>query len=184
MDVCRGDEGVRGKGRGKGRGRSGPPVAAWPGRHGDPWSLCSCSPALSADKPSPRKIPSSENLRANAEWRSKGDVAAYTLFRGFVTTREPKNPPRKGNNRVCILFPSTSYFTKDPSDLSRVRTSDYAALIKRVRRKKRVRRCFVLIIGDFKVRFFSICWILRNECNFIILYLSSMGDFITVGWLY
>lgn len=30
--------------------------------------------ALSADKPSPRKIPSSENLRANTEWRSKGAV--------------------------------------------------------------------------------------------------------------
>lgn len=24
-------------------GRSGPPVAAWPSRHGDPWSLCFCS---------------------------------------------------------------------------------------------------------------------------------------------
>lgn len=53
-------------------------------------------------------------------------------------------PPRRISRRIL-------------SDLSRVRTSDYVALIKRVRREKCVKRCVMWIIEDFKVRLFSIC---------------------------
>lgn len=94
MDVC--------------RGRSGPPVAAWPGRHRDPWSLCSCSRPFGRQTLPEEKIPSSENLRANAEWRSKGRCRRYTHF--VVLSRESKNCPAKISQVFCFSSPYITRF--------------------------------------------------------------------------
>lgn len=139
---AREERGEKGRGR---RGWSGPPVAAWPGRHGDPWSLCSCSPALSADKPSPKKIPSSENLRANAEWRSsKGDVFAYPYTHFVVLSRHVNRKTRPAKyNRACVFCLPTSYitgilfrFAKDSRHW--LRRTDCS-----------IKRCIVSILTDF-----------------------------------
>lgn len=81
-------------------------------------------------KPSPRKIPSSENLRANAEWRSKGDVAAYTHF--VVLSRHVNQKTRLAKEIiVCILSPLVVFHERILADLPRIRATDYAALITR-----------------------------------------------------
>lgn len=84
-------------------GRSGPPVAAWPGRHGDPWSLCFCSRSFGR-----RTLPEEDCLFwkfTSQRWMA---LPARTMsrahaFRGFVSTRESEKMPCKDNRSSTLL---------------------------------------------------------------------------------
>lgn len=82
--------------------------------------------ALSADKPSPRKIPSSENLRA----RTLNGVARAAMprvhtFRGFVATRESEKLPREESQPQAFLLPFVVHRMIFHLDFRSAATGDY-----------------------------------------------------------
>lgn len=112
MDVC--------------RERSGPPVAAWPAHHGDPWSLCSCSRSLSAPaNPSPKEDSRSWKFTSCRWMALAGLPPRYT--RSVVFPRQKSLENRRLN--LLMSFSTDCFQTSSYGSLS---TSFYIQTYKHI----------------------------------------------------